>query len=269
VIWNLKRATILTLCSIGSWSANAQLTVCNQYSTPLTLMITYKGETGAWINKGWFRFSPNECAQVQTTLRGPFFYYYAKADNGAEWTDSTASLGRCVGSKPFDTESCAGTDRTVNVRKVEFSGDQFTLNLAATSTPPVASPPKPAAPAAAERPAPDINQMHRELYKSDPVYQRKTDEISAYASGVSSDIKKKNQRTYQQIPDVKCLTPYETGRRQSGFSHYLVQNTCDRVLVVSIFCNAEPLERGLSLKPMEEYIMGNNVPSKCKYEVPY
>ena len=126
-----------------------------------------------------------------------------------------------------------------------------------------------AAPATASRAAPDINQMHRELYNSDPVYQRKTDEISAYASGATPETKRKNQRTYRQIPDVECLTPYEIGRRRSGFSHYLVQNTCSRVVVVSIFCNAEPVTRGLSLKPMEEFILGSNVPSKCKYEVPY
>ena len=143
MIWNFKRAIIFALCLIGTWSANAQLTVCNKYSTPLTLMITYRSDSNAWINKGWFRFTPNECAQVQTPLRGPYFYYYAKAENGAEWTDSKDPRARCVSSKPFDTDSCDGTDRSVNVKKVEFSGDQFTLNLAAASTPPAASPPPP------------------------------------------------------------------------------------------------------------------------------
>lgn len=74
----------------STYEAHADLRLCNQTNSKISVAIGYKGEEG-WRTEGWWNFTPSEeSGECKVLLAGPlrsrFYYVYAiDITNGGEW----------------------------------------------------------------------------------------------------------------------------------------------------------------------------------------
>ena len=114
---------MLSLITLMTESAQADLRVCNQTSSRVGLAVGYRDPQG-WLTEGWFNLRPNNCESV---LKGElnFKYYYIHGvdyDRGGEWSGRSFM---CTNEREFSIrgiENCLvrGFDRT---GFFEISGD--------------------------------------------------------------------------------------------------------------------------------------------------
>ena len=119
-------------------SAQAQLRICNQTSSELQIAIGEpQGDGRPFRDRGWFNFSPGECAPLEG---GPFKYssqfYYARyrdqSKTGA-WVGDENSVKGCINpDHSFEevTQECAPPNKLVAYRKVDTGqATTYTIHL--------------------------------------------------------------------------------------------------------------------------------------------
>lgn len=95
--------------------AKADLRVCNQTSSPVSVAMGYRAERG-WQSEGWWVASPDQCATVyQGDLNSRFYYLYVADDiGGGAWDGSVFMCTRDETFTIFGVEDCLarGYERT-------------------------------------------------------------------------------------------------------------------------------------------------------------
>jgi uncharacterized membrane protein len=124
-IWWLAGTGFLLAASIDS--AQAQLRICNQTSSELQIAVGEPQGTGLpFRDRGWFSFSPGECAPLDG---GPFKYssqfYYARYRDRAKtgvWAGDENSVKGCINpEQSFEevTKGCSPPNKLIAYIKVD------------------------------------------------------------------------------------------------------------------------------------------------------
>ena len=72
-------------------SAKAQLKFKNSETSPIWIAVAYYVETEdykGFNSDGWYKIDPNSVITIIPSIKYSTYYYYAKDENGAEWTGS-------------------------------------------------------------------------------------------------------------------------------------------------------------------------------------
>lgn len=103
---------------------HAQLSFCNKTAKSVNIAIRFMDENKNWRTKGWYNFTPGECASViGGDLRNRYYYYYAKRSDGVQWGGSSGDVRLCVKSTAFDIQDCNFSDIQFVWMKTIDTGD--------------------------------------------------------------------------------------------------------------------------------------------------
>jgi uncharacterized membrane protein len=105
---------ILGAASLGASPARADLRLCNNSATRVSVSIAYTdGQT--WVSEGWWNLKSSAC---ETLLRGSlaaeFYYVYAMDERGGEWKGKAFMCTRDREFRIEGRDNCLvrGFDRT-------------------------------------------------------------------------------------------------------------------------------------------------------------
>lgn len=110
----LAALALAGVCALASSPARADLRLCNDASTRVSVALSYTDGKN-WITEGWWNLKPAAC---ETLLRGQlaaqFYYVYAMDERGGEWKGKAFMCTRDREFRIVGRENCLvrGYDRT-------------------------------------------------------------------------------------------------------------------------------------------------------------
>ena len=133
IIWPL-----ILLLSAVLWSTSptrADLRVCNQTASTISIALGYRAEAG-WQSEGWWVTAPDTCATVfQGDLNAQYYYLFAADDiSGGTWDGPVFMCTRDETFTIFGVEDCLarGYERTGFFEVDTKSRKSWTLQLTET-----------------------------------------------------------------------------------------------------------------------------------------
>ncbi len=131
-------SALILLLSLLLWSAvpaRADLRVCNQTATTISIALGYRAEAG-WQSEGWWVTAPDTCATVfQGDLNAQYYYLFAADDiSGGTWDGPVYMCTRDETFTIFGVEDCLarGYERTGFFEVDTKNRKSWTLQLTET-----------------------------------------------------------------------------------------------------------------------------------------
>lgn len=123
------------MVAFSSSPARADLRVCNQTASPISIALGYRADSG-WQSEGWWVAAPDTCATVfQGDLNAQYYYLFAADDiSGGTWDGGVFMCTRDETFTIFGVEDCLarGYERTGFFEVDTKSRMSWTLQLTET-----------------------------------------------------------------------------------------------------------------------------------------